>query len=410
LVLANQLVLAGGPLDRHEIGLDSIVLTMTSEDSLGVNQVLQAGFLDSFTPYRNGTYQFGYSKKWHWLSFSVTNATHENKRYMMVTQSTFIHYYDFVLVDPLGSRIVKKVKTGVVYPFTARDVKNRYFVFSFQIPAQSTYRVYTRVHNDAGSLIQPVRLFTEKGYQEWQPVNNLLTSSILSVLLLGVVVSMFLLSSFFERIYYYYACYLLSIFLYFASYEGFTCQYLWPSSLFLTDMSRMFYLPSVIYMFYFVTRILSSESGRLYLIKRLGKYLVMIIVPLFIICCIPGSVFPHRNQISVVMNMFVLVLLILSVCALVVKLKQGYKPAYLLSFAFLPGILYGVIMIVHYWGAISINRNSYFVQYGLSFCTLLEMCILLWMLLFRFKNIQRLQKLSAEMVVLYMRLATKVAK
>ena len=108
-----------------------------------------------------------------------------------------------------------------------------------------------------------------------------------------------------------------------------------------------------------------------------------------------------------VMNLFVFGLLSLTVYLLVLKLWQRYKPAYLLSLAFLPGILYGMLMISNYWGFISINRKSNFVQNGLSICTLLEMTILLWMLLFRLRNIQRLQKLSAERMRLYIKLANK---
>lgn len=396
--------------DKSEISLDSSVYTLKTKTPMEVLNVIDPQFLASFQPYKNPTYQFGYSTQWIWQTFQLYNPDHLNKKMVLLTQSASIYHYDLFVVDIETRELIKMVQTGYARPFVQRDVKHRFFVFSIEVPAHKKYQVVTRVHNEAGNLIQPLRLFNEKGFQDFQQGNNLLIASLLSLWTLGCIVSLFLFFSFFEKIYYYYSFYLLGILFYMASYEGITFQYLWPNSVFMADLSRMFYIPTIIYLFAFVYRILRTESNKLIVVKRIGLALTVLTLGFAAICCIPTDILPQRNYFTMVMNFFVLALLLLTWYALIVKLCEKYKPAYLLTIAFSPGILYGIILIANYWGLISISKNNSLTQYGLSICTVLEMGILLWMLLFRFRNIQRLQKLSAERMRLYSRLAAKTEK
>lgn len=390
-----------------EINLDESLYTYQSDDSLSLTKELGNNFFSRFQPYDKPSYKFGYSTQWHWLSFTLEHHDDELRRYFLVTQSAFIQEYDFFLVDLATNKIIKTIHTGTHRPFANRDIQNRFFVFSFPMQPHSTYRIYTRVHNAGGNLIQPVRLFTGNGFHEFQQTNNIFIAGVLAFLLLGCLVSFSLWINFFERIFAYYALYLFCIFLYLGSYEGYTYQYLWRDVPLLADVSRMFYLPSVLLMFVFVYKVLWTEADKLVNTKRIGTVIICMVGILALVCSIPGHLFPYRNYVTMFLNLFVMSIMLLTMYMMALKLRQRYKPAYLLTLAFLPGIVYGLIMISNYWGLISINRKSNFLQYGLSICTLSEMGILLWMLLFRFRNIQRLQKLSAERMRLYRRLASK---
>jgi AraC-like DNA-binding protein len=390
-----------------EYDLHHRLFAFQSSDSLYFPAQLIAGFDAQFLFNAQDQTHYGYSKKWFWQSFWLENKQEEALTCFLLTQSASIFFYDFWLVDMATKRVVKEVKTGFERPFRQRDVANRFFVFKIVVPEGGRYQVFTRVHNKAGSLMQPMRLLSEEGFEEYLFTSNFFVYSIFSLWFLACVIALLLYFSFREAIYFYYFGYIFCLMMFRLSYEGLALQYFWPNSPFLADVSRMFYVPATMFLFAFVYPILKNKVQPLVLARKTAIVLSMIAACFVMLSGIPPDLFPQRNYVVIGMNVFVLAMLVLILVVFGLKLREKYRPTYMLLVAISPVIVYACVMIFNFWGVIKIDHKSYFSQFGFSICALLEIAALFWMLLFRFKNIQRLQNLSAERILLYSRLMAK---
>ncbi|MEJ6982346.1 7TM diverse intracellular signaling domain-containing protein [Pedobacter sp. P351] len=306
---------------------------------------------------------FGLRKVPMWLKVEITNKSN-TQNLMIQFEQSFLQNIDFYYLEQ-GKYKVNM--SGEVYPFDSRMINYHKFVYSLNIPKDSTITYYFRIKS-----ILKMRMPISLGKKD-SIVESNLTKNIWFGLFFGIILVMFFYNLFIyfvlkELIYLYYVAYIIIVGLVQTTYEGYSFQFLWPNNGFVAIRS-FFVLTALVNIvgLEFVRKFLNTQN----FIPRLDKvsYALYTVYILDIIFILRGDFFISYQIIQAFGGLMSLYILTVSI----IIVKQGYRPAKFFLLAWIPLIL---SIIIWFLGDFNILPYNTFTNYSMTIGSAVEAILL----------------------------------
>ena len=317
-----------------------------------------------------------------WLKVGITNNS-QNSLTLEIAQA-LLDEIEFYYPTATGYGVNR---SGEVYPFSARPVKNHNFLYELSVDSGSTEYYYFRIKSSE-KLELPVFL-GKKG----QVIQSDLTKNILFGIFFGIIIVMFFYNLFIyftvrDPIYLYYVIYILVVGLIQGTIEGYTFQYLWPDSSFMATRAFYFFTALVnITGLEFVRRFLNTKIS----IPKLDKlsYVLYAIYVIAILLAIAGS---YNISYQILQGFAGLVsLYMLSVS--IIMARRGYRPAKFFIIAWIPLIVGIIIYVLKDVGVLEYNIVT---NYSITIGSALEVILLSFALADKINILQAEKRVSQE--------------
>jgi signal transduction histidine kinase len=339
--------------------------------------------------------QFGYTNSAIWFRLDIDFDS-------MPTEPLYWWFdisppQDFRFYHIEENRIVKKVQTGINYPYAQRDVPHRWFMGAFRPQKQGRSTVLVRIHNKVGSLTGSSHL---NDVSTFGVIDRKVTSGwyvIFTFIGIAALYSLGLCFAFRERIYAYYFGYIFCSLMLLICTNGFGAEWFWGDSPTLANSTKVIWsFAGLCFLILFVYRLLFEVLvGMVWL-----RYMVRFVTGLLTICFflalgftnIPIAYLPlflTFGNINLIISTF-FILLILGI-----GIYKNERSAYYFLLAFSPVVLTGVVTLFRNAGYFDVPflRSSFILIPAFT----LEILLLFLALLNRFQSLLRIQKEKVEL-------------
>ncbi len=295
--------------------------------NLTIEQVSSSEFSNQFQPSKIDPPNFGYTSSTYWARLQLQNSSNRDTKWILSIEHPHLDRISLYVTDAQDKWTVKT--TGVIYPFSSREISDRLPAFSINTSTQTDRYIYLRFQSTTPIIIQTYLRETIVFWQ-YRTTQNIWLGTINGILIFAILYNLSLFASLKEQVYLYYALFVLGAFTAFLTYDGFGIQYLWPNAVWWNK-----YAVPIMILFSFISLI---EAIKLFLEtkKYLPKWHQVLhayqgLLAVLLVCLF---VFPFQLVLTIGL------LVCLSSCCLAIALGsfaylRGYLPAryYLLSFS-----------------------------------------------------------------------------
>ncbi len=306
---------------------------------------------------------------------------------------------DFRFYHIEENRIVKKIHTGINFPYAQRDVPNRLFMGSFRPQKQGRSTVLVRIHNYVGSLTGSSHL---TDISTFVAIDHKTTSGWYVIFTFMSIAAMFTLGlcfAFRERIYAYYFGYIFCSLMLLICTNGFGAEWFWGDSPALANSTKVIWsFAGLCFLILFIYRLLFEVLVGMVWLRNMVRFVTGLLTVCFILALgftnIPIAYLPlfltFGNICLIISTIFILLILSIGI-------YKNERPAYYFLLAFAPVILTGVVTLFRNAGYFDVPflRTS-FILIPAFF---LEILLLFLALLIRFQKLLRIQneKIALEL-------------
>lgn len=311
---------------------------------------------------------FGFSKSAFWFHNRFRVSKSHSWYYSI--EYPLLQNVDFFLFDKDGN-MLKKSHSGLLSPYSERDVKHRYFLFDMDLKSDGFYDVYVRVESK-GSIQFPVSIYS---------VKDMMHSEQLLELLMGVYYGTFLLLALFNLMLYfysrvkahlYYLWFISSFVIWQLTLDGTGVQYVWGDSSFIKSYSAVFGMSMTIFTAFLFAKEFLNFS---YYFPKIKKY-INIVVYLLLFNVISGFIFDYHYMAQINMILSLVMATSLLIISSIIY-KRGFTPA-LWYIAGWVSVLFGTLFF-------ALNKSGFFGDIAFFYYTqqigsFFEMLFLSWAL------------------------------
>lgn len=329
----------------------------------------------------------GFTDSALWVKITLHNPkenSYFNEPLILELRNPLIDEIELFDVSDKGN--ISTSKTGDHFDFSSRNLNHRNFLFEFTVPPGTSKDIYFRVKT-ASSMTLPFSVKSSKSYKNSVFDNAFLHGIFYGVILIMIIYNSFLYFSVEDRRYLYYALYVTSYFIYQFSMDGFSFQYLWPSSIWWANKCiPLLTGAACILAINFSKHFLNLREN----LPGLNKYLsaLQIVFLIFIIASLKIS-YSISIKISGILMMIVAASLFISG---LLSFFKGYRPARYYIIAWTGMIAGSVVFGLLRFGAVP---NNILTEYSQHLGSLFEVVLLSFALGDRI-NIMKKEKEEAQ--------------
>ncbi len=184
------------------------------ENKLTIEEISNPTFEQQFLPSKWNPPSFGYTKFTYWARLPITNTTDRDLEWILSLEHQLIdHIYLYIPNHQAQNQFQNQAqnqsqkwtikKTGLLYPFTTRDIPDRLFAFRIPLPAHSQQTIYLCLKTST-SLIIDAHLSSPLIFWQHRSTTNLLIGISYGVVIFAVLYNLLLLISLKDLGYLYY--------------------------------------------------------------------------------------------------------------------------------------------------------------------------------------------------------------
>ena len=231
-------------------------LTKYFEDATGklkLRDILKPENQERFLPEEKDIANFGFTSSAYWFKIRLKSLSDISRLWILGIEYSLLDYIDvFYTADGKFQRIAG----GDRRSFLEREIRNRFPYFKMRFNPGEQKTVYIRVRT-LGSAEIPIRIMTPLYYASIDHEMQF-GQGIFVGIMSGLAIFYFLISiGSRNREYVLYACFVTALVLFKSTMNGFTMEYLWGYSIWLTNAAAAFTTPAVfffelLYAFYFL--------------------------------------------------------------------------------------------------------------------------------------------------------------
>ncbi len=190
-----------------------------------IEDVTEPEISQQFVPSQEETPSFGFTKSAYWARFQAMDMADEPTRWLLSVDANlfFIDVYS-PASDPGQFKVTR---TGMVLPFSAREIEHPRFLFKLPLDAGEGNPIYVRLKSES-SMSFPMTVWSAEALAQDDLTQQLLNGFIYGVLLIMIGYNLILFLYLKDRSYLYYVLFLFFLLLGFVVDDGFAHQYLWP--------------------------------------------------------------------------------------------------------------------------------------------------------------------------------------
>jgi len=299
------------------------------DSNLTIERISSAEFINQFKHSDRHPPNFGYTTSTYWGKVQVENSSDRHIEKILSIEHPHIDHISLYFRDINSSENWKIKTTGLLYPFSSRDIPDRLPAFQINIAPQTTENIYLRFQSTTPIVIKAY-LRAPITFWQYRTTQNLWLGMIGGILVFAFLYNLFLFTALKDKVYLSYILFVLGILVCVLAYDGFGLQYLWQNAVLwnkyavpITLLVGLINLLESVHLFLETKKYLP----RWHLLLRSHQALLF----LLLICLF---VLPLR------LVMFSAIFVCVSVCCLaivlgIIALTRGYLPAryYLLSFS-----------------------------------------------------------------------------
>jgi signal transduction histidine kinase len=311
LVLTNQ-------TNRYPLGTHVEIL----EDPTGqltIDQVTSPELAAAWAPSTESIPNFGFTSSAYWVRLGLRNESPERDWRLLVDQNRLV-YVDLYAPssDGVSTRVVN---TGMLRPFSTRDVPDTDLIFAVPLPQGEDQTIYLRVKSNS-SVFLPLSLWPANRLAERQESEQLLWGILYGILAAMAVYNFFLFISLHDRAYLYLVGFIAAFSLLSLSTDGRGSHYLWPSHLEARAIITVLGLGlTMAFLLLFSMAFLQTKTRTPRLHKVLTALLALALAGLFLLPI------DHGRVTAMLEIVFAILGVICIMAAGLVTWRQGYHPA-----------------------------------------------------------------------------------
>jgi len=197
---------------------------MDADDSLTIHSLLSQA-----QPWeQNDSHIFnkGYNNQSWWLNFGISNQS-DLEQWILELGYPVLDNIDLYLVQ--NGSILHEYHLGDKLPFVERPIQHRYFIVPITVTAGSESEVYIRLRSTS-SVQLPLTIWDEKSFNQYDIQRNVTQGAYYGALAIIGIYNFLLFLVLRDRSYIYYVGYVIGMWLFSASLEGWAFQYIWPDA------------------------------------------------------------------------------------------------------------------------------------------------------------------------------------
>jgi hypothetical protein len=305
---------------------------------------------------------FNITKSAIWLKFRITARDEADWR--VESSNSSMNHIDFYSVRK--GIVVSEQLSGIDLSDNERQILAGHILYKTDLKPGDTLDCYIRVETP-GPMATPVRAGDLQEFFECDHRLNLLHGLYFGIMLLMVLYNLFLFSTNHSLVYVYYIFYVIFSALFIAFFVGYT--HMMPSFMRMLFVRMPVIVPALFGLFgmLFTTKFLNTKELAPGFHKCIVFFMYLVSIPVFL------SVFGWPHESVMVIQLFGVILAVLSLGAGITALRKGYRAAkfYVIGFgAYMTGLL---ILIIS-----STSHTSFFGMelYALEFGSAIEAIML----------------------------------
>jgi len=311
---------------QEEYSLESnIEILRDPTQRLTIQDVASPEYADQFVQNSQKVPNLGITKDAVWVRLRVRNDSTSNAWLMALNDA---RVSQIALYSPSTDtpNFIEKV-AGRDFPFSARDIPHRNFIFRLDLPSGTAQTLYMRLKSDKTALVFPLTISTSEALAQKDQKELLFLGLFYGAMLIMAGYNLFLYFSLREINYLYLTLYIFFYSLSSAARDGLAHQYLWPT---IPEpfFVQILIMVTLIFQIKFTMGILET--------RRFVPQLHRILFSLLLACLVVGTV-SLFTPVSILINLLIALTLVLEGVAALKIWRQGYRAArfYLVSWAFL---------------------------------------------------------------------------
>lgn len=351
-----------------------------------------------FTSVTSSVPNFGVSNSTFWVKSIIKNSSDQNNLILELSMPT-LDNVEFYLND--GNNNFNVIKSGEELPFYNRKYKDPNYLFDIEIPKGDSKLFYLKVSSSEGIQI-PLKIGSKTAIYSQIKSRDVLSGIYVGIMLVMILYNLFIYFSVKDNSYIYYVIYILFVLLTQTVIQGYTYQYLWPSSSWFAKQS-MFIFPALV-----------GISGMLFMVVflRVGRYnayiskVAIVLSISYVIAVIMALIGFHKISFNIIEATAIMVAFYMLFTAIFI-VKKGYPPAkyFLAAWSiFLIGI---IIYVLKDFEILPFNN---FTRYTMQIGSGLETILLSFALAARINYYKKEKEESQEQKLAVMRVNETIIK
>jgi signal transduction histidine kinase/class 3 adenylate cyclase/predicted Ser/Thr protein kinase len=351
---ALQPVNLSGGRGCYPLGLELEYLEDT-EGKWSLSDVLQRS--DRFRPTRQRIPNFGLTRSVYWIRLQLSNQTREASRWLLEMDWVIIDLVDLFIPTSEG---YKRLQSGNRRPFNVRPTDHAKPTFPLLLRPGESQTYYMRLES-GDTILVPLSLWRETAFQDNHAKEQLLLGFYYGAFIILILTNLIGYISMRDRSYLYFVLSLACILMYQLVFTGFAHQYLWPGSSWWAD--RALHLSGS------VAGILAAKFTSSYLelrrqLPRMDRVVHAMMAVFAVMSVLSLTI--DTVLFNQLVTVFAILLPVLLVAAVLMTLREGYRPAKFALLAFAPIVVGGVIYALKGIGIVPHNLfTSYTFQIGM---------------------------------------------
>lgn len=233
----NAVVINDG-INEYDL-TNSLQILQDTTKELTVDSIFDTEVANKFLSYKESNLSGQISSYPYWAKVTVLNNENHSVNMLLEINKPHLNNVQFFIFN--GKNFVKKVDTGIDYPFSKREISNKNFVFNINLPPKTSQTIVLRV--EAKSYLQlPIKLCTNQQFIEKEEYNNIILGLYYGIMVIMLLYNFILYFSLKDTAYIYYCSFIFAFSIMQFIWDGLAFQYLWPNLVFWNSKSNPFFI------------------------------------------------------------------------------------------------------------------------------------------------------------------------
>lgn len=169
-----------------------------------------------------------------WTKFTIRNTNKYPLNLLLEYRNSNIQEIQFFIKKDF--LLIHKKQSGTRFPFSAREIKSRYFVKQLTLEPGIKYTVFARIKNRMNQVKIPVKIYDQQGFNRSTSSDNLQAGLIYGILITLMLTGLlFLILKFQIKIQLFYMLYMFSFIALFFMLDGYALQYIFDDKPYITS-------------------------------------------------------------------------------------------------------------------------------------------------------------------------------
>lgn len=341
--------------------LDHISVFQDPNNSLGIESIQKPEI--HWDPLASGETNLSYTKSRFWLRLPIENNTNQDLGLVLDAQFPILRRVEFHIPE---KDIHKTIDRSNPDPMPDRWET---FPFPFTLPAGEKILIYISIESYM-DMVLDLELYREDEFHRHYREKSLINGFFYGVIGIMIFYNFFLFVSLGKKVYLAYVLYSIGFLMYLFSYFGIGYKYIWGDWVWFNDRSIQIWMSLGLGVFgsEFLVRFLNSREDYRMSIIRSFRW-----VQGFAIFLLLVSIFMHPNDSVRFFPYASLGLILMTLYAMIRRIRDGYTPAWFLLAGFVPLFVFGAISSLR---SIGVFPNNLITLYGPLYASALDLVFL----------------------------------